>query len=175
MGCVSRGKLGNRAFWKQHEKCVHSGRIRGHRKVSQRRGGTLPQWNWTESVIPCGGTQIGKDAGVLWPGKRQGPGRMQCEHSSTEAREGLTNRKQAFVGTSLLFIKPTGLLQAAGKPTFAGTGLAPGKRLECPLLLTSSMDTVRQGKCLFVSLTFRALAFWAVFNARDRFSEVSSR
>lgn len=44
-----------------------------------------------------------------------------------------------------------------------------------PLLLTSSMETVRQGKCLFVSLIFKALAFWAVFKARDRFSDVSSK
>lgn len=43
------------------------------------------------------------------------------------------------------------------------------------LLLTSSTDTVRQGKCLLVSLIFKALAFWAVFKARDKFSDVNSK
>lgn len=63
-------------------------------------------------------------------------------------------------------VKKSGLMVTSFPWGSLGTATLP---------LTSSMETVRQGKCLLVSLIFKALAFWAVFKARDRFSDVSSK
>lgn len=43
------------------------------------------------------------------------------------------------------------------------------------MALTSSTATLRQGECLLVNLIFTAFALWAVFNALDRFSGMSSK